>query len=71
MIAVNGTASSWREVTRSVPHGSIPGPVLFNIIVNDLDAGVECTIREPADDPKLGGAVDSLMGQEAFQKDLD
>lgn len=46
------------------------GPVLFNISVNDLDAGVECPIREPDDESKLGGAIDSLMGQEDFQNYL-
>lgn len=43
---------------------------MFNIFVNDLDAGVECPIREPDDESKLGHAVDFLMGQENFQKDL-
>lgn len=45
--------------------------MLFNIFVNDLDAGVECMIRELDDESKLGGAIDSLMGQEAFHKALD
>lgn len=67
-ITVNGITSGWWPVTSGVPQDWVLEKVLLNVFVSCLDTGIKSTLSDFTDYTKLGGAVDSLEGREAFQK---
>ncbi|PKU47522.1 rna-directed dna polymerase from mobile element jockey-like [Limosa lapponica baueri] len=70
-VAVSGSISKWKPEMNGVPLGSVLGLVLFNITVGNMDSGIECPLSKFANDSKLCGAVDTLEGRDAIQRDLD
>ena len=49
-VVVNGCSSDWYPVSSGVPQGSILGPLLFLLYVNDIGAHLKSQIRLFADD---------------------
>ena len=52
-VVVNGKYSQVEDVTSGVPQGSVLGPLLFLLFVNDLPDDVQSVLKLLADDSKL------------------
>ena len=52
-VVVDGEVSSWKSVLSGVPQGSVLGPILSLVYIDDLEEGVTCNILKFADDTKL------------------
>ena len=56
---INGFASGFKPVNAGVPQGSILGPLLFLIHINDIVRTLNCNVRLFADDTSLYVVVEN------------
>lgn len=69
VVAVNGVKSSPRDITYGVPQGSILGPFLFIILMNDLEWSMPCTTILFADDTTLASRHSDVAELQALSQE--
>ena len=70
-VVLNGYSSSWSSVLSGVPQGSVPGPLLFNIYVNEMPNCVNSPILQFADDVKMFQAIGGPADFQQLQADIN
>jgi len=70
-VLVNGQFSSWEEVLSGVPQGSVLGPLLFLIFINDLDTDILSKLCKFADDTKIGRTVGTEQEVNILRRELN
>ena len=66
-VTIGDSSSDWTPVSSGIPQGSVLGPILFLIYINDLPGAIDCCINFFADDAKLYLKVNSLVQADQLQ----
>ena len=70
-VVVDGEVSNWKSVLSGVPQGSVLGPILFLIYINDLDDDITSKVVKFADDTKVFRKIKSDADRQQLQDDLN
>ena len=69
-VVLEGAHSSPTKVTSGVPQGTVLGPLLFLVYINDMPEGINSTVRLFADDSLVYRIIRSKEDQTILQEDL-
>ena len=69
-VVINSTKSEWANILSGIPQGSVLGPLLFLLYINDLPSVVQSYIKISADDTKLFSAIKDEYDSDVLQNDL-
>ena len=70
-VVLNGQSSCWKEILAGVPQGSILGPLLFLIFINDIPEGIQSNIKIFADDTSIFSVMkNSISASATLNEDL-
>ena len=70
-VCISGVESDWQKVISDVPQGSILGPMLFVIFINDIDSSVVSPLLKFADDTKTLRQVPGVEYAFTLHEDLN
>ena len=70
-VTVNNAKSTWSKVTSGIPQGSVLGPLLFVIFINDLPDIVDSDVYLFADDTKIFNIINKSEDKVQLQNDLN
>ena len=59
-VVLNGQTSEWRKIMSGIPQGSVLGPLLFLVYINDLPDGINSLCKIFADDTSLFSKVSDI-----------
>ena len=68
---MDGKSSNTSKVTSGVPQGTILGPLLFLVFINDITENIHSQIRLFADDCLVYKEIANISDTEILQKDLN
>ena len=70
-VVVNGVKSDWAPVLSGVPQGTVLGPLLFSLYINDILSDIESEIRLFADDCVCYREIKDEKDTMKLQRDID